>query len=236
MVDAEMSGAPMRVRIWDLPIRLFHWTLVPLLGFAWWTAEERMLDWHRLAGYSIFALLLFRLIWGFAGSSTARFSNFVGGPSTLLRYVRGHMFNRAATPAVGHNPVGGWSVIAMITILAVQVGLGFFFRGYRRYGVRSLFLSSRFRNRPDRCGMARLHLQRHSCPHGSSCRRRSFLPSPPARQSCRTNDQRNAEMVRRSANAAVRIGLERAYSLPADCGRNMVVDRPVRPGLTRDLR
>lgn len=126
MVDAEMSGAPVRLRIWDLPIRLFHWTLVPLLGFAWWTAEERMLDWHRLAGYSIFALLLFRLIWGFAGSSTARFSNFVGGPSTLLRYVRGHMFNRAATPAAGHNPVGGWSVIAMITILAVQVGLGFF--------------------------------------------------------------------------------------------------------------
>ncbi|WP_449469033.1 cytochrome b/b6 domain-containing protein [Sphingobium chungangianum] len=126
MVDAEVSGAPVRLRIWDLPIRLFHWTLVPLLGFAWWTAEERMLDWHRLAGYSIFALLLFRLIWGFAGSSTARFSNFVGGPSTLLRYVRGHMFNRAATPAAGHNPVGGWSVIAMITILAVQVGLGFF--------------------------------------------------------------------------------------------------------------
>ncbi|GLV26822.1 cytochrome b/b6 domain-containing protein [Sphingobium sp. Cam5-1] len=126
MVDAEVSGAPVRLRIWDLPIRLFHWTLVPLLGFAWWAAEERMLDWHRLAGYSIFALLLFRLIWGFAGSSTARFSNFVGGPSTLLRYIRGHMFNRAATPAAGHNPVGGWSVIAMITILAVQVGLGFF--------------------------------------------------------------------------------------------------------------
>ena len=126
MVDAEASSAPARLRIWDLPTRLFHWTLVPLLGFAWWSAEQRMLDWHRLAGYSIFALLVFRLIWGIAGSSTARFANFVGGPSTLVRYVRGHMFNRTAAPAPGHNPVGGWSVIAMITILAVQVGLGFF--------------------------------------------------------------------------------------------------------------
>lgn len=126
MVQAETSSAPVRLRIWDLPTRLFHWTLVLLLAFAWWTAEERMLDWHRLAGYSISALLLFRLIWGFAGSSTARFSNFVGGPSKLFRYVRGHMFNRAAAPAPGHNPVGGWSVIAMIAILVVQVGLGFF--------------------------------------------------------------------------------------------------------------
>ncbi|WP_375197117.1 cytochrome b/b6 domain-containing protein [Sphingobium sp.] len=126
MAEADMSGAPARLRIWDLPTRLFHWTLVPLLGLAWWTAEERMLDWHRLAGYSIFTLLLFRLIWGVAGSSTARFSHFVGGPVTLFRYVRGHMFNRGTAPAPGHNPVGGWSVIAMIALLATQVGLGFF--------------------------------------------------------------------------------------------------------------
>ena len=116
----------MRLRIWDLPTRLFHWTLVPLLAAAWWTAEERMLDWHRLAGYSIFALLLFRLIWGFTGSSTARFSSFAGGPAKVARYVRGHMFDRGAAPAPGHNPVGGWSVIAMITLLLLQVGLGFF--------------------------------------------------------------------------------------------------------------
>ena len=126
MAEADMSGAPSRLRIWDLPTRLFHWTLVPLLGFAWWTAEERMLDWHRLAGYSIFALLLFRIIWGIAGSSTARFANFVGGAGTLVRYVRGRMFDRSAAPAAGHNPAGGWSVLAMIALLATQVGLGFF--------------------------------------------------------------------------------------------------------------
>ena len=126
MAEADVSGAPARLRIWDLPTRLFHWTLVPLLGLAWWTAEERMLDWHRLAGYSIFTLLVFRLIWGVAGSSTARFSHFVGGPVTLFRYVRGHMFHRRAAPAPGHNPVGGWSVLAMIALLATQVCLGFF--------------------------------------------------------------------------------------------------------------
>jgi cytochrome b len=126
MAKADRSGAPARLRIWDLPTRLFHWTLVPLLGFAWWTAEERMLDWHRLAGYSLCAILLFRLIWGVAGSSTARFSHFVGGPAKVARYVRGSMFNRSATPAPGHNPVGGWSVVAMIALLATQVALGFF--------------------------------------------------------------------------------------------------------------
>ncbi|ANI79155.1 cytochrome b/b6 domain-containing protein [Sphingobium sp. EP60837] len=71
-------------------------------------------------------LLLFRLIWGVAGSSTALFSHFVGGPGKLFRYVRGHMFKRGAAPAPGHNPVGGWSVLAMIALLATQVGLGFF--------------------------------------------------------------------------------------------------------------
>ncbi|WP_062793099.1 cytochrome b/b6 domain-containing protein [Sphingobium herbicidovorans] len=126
MTRGEPVGEAARLRIWDLPTRLFHWTLVPLLGLAWWSAEERMLDWHRLAGYSICALLLFRLIWGMVGSSTARFGLFVGGPATLFRYVRGHMFNRAAKPSAGHNPAGGWSVIAMIALLLAQVGLGFF--------------------------------------------------------------------------------------------------------------
>jgi cytochrome b len=126
MAGVTMEDAPGRLRLWDLPTRLFHWSLVPLLGFAWWTAEERMLDWHRLAGYSICTLLVFRILWGLAGSSTARFSSFLRGPAGLARYVRSSMFNRAATPASGHNPVGGWSVVVMIALLATQVGLGMF--------------------------------------------------------------------------------------------------------------
>ncbi|WP_030539432.1 cytochrome b/b6 domain-containing protein [Sphingobium sp. DC-2] len=113
------DAKPVRLRIWDAPTRLFHWTLVLLIAAAWWTAEERMLDWHRLAGYCIAALLLFRLIWGLVGSETARFSSFVHGPMAVAAYARGR---RALSP--GHNPLGGWSVIALLGLLCIQLVLG----------------------------------------------------------------------------------------------------------------
>jgi len=115
-----------RLRVWDAPVRLFHWALVLLIGAAWWTAEERMLDWHRLAGYSILTLIAFRLLWGVVGSTTARFSSFVRGPMTLVRYVATEMLDRAAPARVGHNPLGGWSVVVMLTLLFAQTLLGLF--------------------------------------------------------------------------------------------------------------
>ena len=114
------------VRIWDLPVRIFHWSLVALLGAAWWTAEEGMLDWHRLSGYAILVLLLFRISWGFAGSGTARFSSFVRSPGATLAFARSDMLRRNASPSVGHNPLGGWSVVLMLTLLVTQVILGMF--------------------------------------------------------------------------------------------------------------
>ena len=122
----KTSDAPAKVRVWDAPTRLFHWSLVVLIGALWWTGEERMLDWHRLAGYAILTLLLFRLVWGFVGSTTARFVNFVRGPGEVASYVGGGLFRRGHAPHVGHNPLGGWSVIAMLLLLAAQVGLGMF--------------------------------------------------------------------------------------------------------------
>ena len=119
-----MSDTNERVRIWDAPVRLFHWLLVILIAALWWTGTERMLDWHRLAGYSIFALVLFRILWGLFGSSTARFSHFVRGPSAVGSYVRNDLFRRGGAPHVGHNPLGGWSVIAMLIVLLVQTMLG----------------------------------------------------------------------------------------------------------------
>lgn len=124
-VSGEMKQQP-RVRIWDAPVRLFHWALVALIAIGWWTGENRMLDWHRLAGYSILALILFRLIWGVVGSGTARFSGFVRGPGTVASYVKGAMFRRGVHGVPGHNPLGGWSVVAMLLLLATQVGLGLF--------------------------------------------------------------------------------------------------------------
>jgi cytochrome b len=115
-----------RLRVWDAPVRMFHWTLVALIAFAWWTAEERMLDWHRLAGYAILTLVLFRLIWGVVGSSTARFGSFLRGPKAVASYIRRDMFRRNASPHAGHNPLGGWSVLVMLLLLAAQTLLGLF--------------------------------------------------------------------------------------------------------------
>lgn len=108
------------VRIWDLPTRLFHWLLAALIAFSWWAHEDH-LNWHRMSGYAIAGLLVFRLWWGIAGSSTARFSGFLKGPRSILAYVKG-----GEPGAPGHNPLGGWSVAAMLLVLVAQVGLGLF--------------------------------------------------------------------------------------------------------------
>lgn len=108
------------VRVWDLPVRLFHWAIVLLIPALWWTAENDRLDLHILLGEVMLGLILFRLLWGVLGSSTARFASFVKGPAAVLRYLRG------GGRAVGHSPLGGWSVVAMLLALSVQIGLGLF--------------------------------------------------------------------------------------------------------------
>jgi cytochrome b len=110
-----------KVRIWDLPTRLFHWAIVLLVPALWWTHQIDRLDLHILLGETMMGLVLFRLIWGVIGSSTARFAAFVRGPGATIRYMKGK-----AVAAFGHNPVGGWSVVAMLLLLSVQVGLGLF--------------------------------------------------------------------------------------------------------------
>jgi len=105
-------------------VRLVHWALVLDIAALWWTGTERLLDWHRLAGYAMAALVLFRLAWGFVGSDTARFASFVQGPRRAYAYLRDELFDRHAPPHFGHNPLGGWSVAAMLGLLATQVALG----------------------------------------------------------------------------------------------------------------
>jgi cytochrome b len=119
------TGRGVRVRIWDVPVRLFHWLIAALFAFSWWTAETDRLDWHMLSGYAILALLLFRIYWGFAGSATARFSSFLRGPRTVLGYAR-NLFQQSESVAFGHNPMGGWSAIALILLLLAQTVLGLF--------------------------------------------------------------------------------------------------------------
>ena len=111
----------MRVKVWDAPTRLFHWLIVILVALQWWTAKEERLDLHIALGLTTLGLLLFRLLWGIFGSSTARFATFVKGPRAILAYLGGR-----AAPVLGHNPLGALSVLALFGALAVQVGLGLF--------------------------------------------------------------------------------------------------------------
>lgn len=118
-VDSSMADQR-EIPVWDVPIRLFHWVLVLLIVFSWWSADTRRMDWHRYSGYAVLGLLAFRVLWGFVGSSTARFAGFVPSPAATVRYLRGEACG------VGHNPLGSWSVLAMLALLALQVGLGLF--------------------------------------------------------------------------------------------------------------
>jgi cytochrome b len=116
-----LSRARVGVPAWDLALRLVHWSLVVLIPFSWWAQKTDHMAWHRLSGYTIAALLVFRLWWGFAGPQTARFKGLVGGPRRIAAYLAGK-----SEPRLGHNPLGGWSVAAMFAALATQVGLGLF--------------------------------------------------------------------------------------------------------------
>src|SRR5689334_4691000 len=117
----------MRVRVWDAPVRLFHWALAILVVFSYVTGKlgHSWMSWHLKSGYAILALLLFRLAWGFAGSATARFPRFVRSPAIALEYGRGLL---RGTPArvTGHNPLGGWMVLALLAILLLQAATGLF--------------------------------------------------------------------------------------------------------------
>jgi cytochrome b len=114
------------VKIWDLPVRLFHWSVVILVGAAWWTAQHDEMSLHRICGYLVGGLVLFRIAWGLVGSSTARFSSFLRGPRTLLSYARTLFGPKTSDFVPGHNPMGGWSVVALLAVLLTDVGVGLF--------------------------------------------------------------------------------------------------------------
>ncbi|GAA5134882.1 cytochrome b/b6 domain-containing protein [Thalassotalea piscium] len=111
-----------KILIWDFPVRLFHWLLVICLIGSWYTSEgERGLtDIHMLFGYSILALVLFRILWGFIGTKYAKFSQFVPNKNELTQYVKGNK------DYLGHNPLGSLMVFAMLALLLLQTVSGLF--------------------------------------------------------------------------------------------------------------
>lgn len=111
--------------IWDPALRGFHWLLALTVITGWLLGQFGPLQMtlHFWAGYTVAALLAFRLIWGFVGPRNARFATFLRGPRAVIAYARS-LPSRRATQVKGHNPLGGWSVVAMLVLLAAQVGTG----------------------------------------------------------------------------------------------------------------
>ena len=114
-----------KLKVWDAPTRLFHWLLVLALAFMWYSGETggNLMAWHLRCGVFILGLVVFRLCWGFWGSDTARFTQFVKGPAQIRRYLGGQL---SENEQPGHNPLGALMVLALLAALLVQVGTGLF--------------------------------------------------------------------------------------------------------------
>lgn len=110
------------IRVWDLPTRLFHWLLAVCVFGAFISAQigGNAMVWHGRFGVTVVGLLVFRLVWGFIGSTYARFLQFIKGPSAILAYLRGQWHGE------GHNPLGALSVIGLLGTLLLLVATGLF--------------------------------------------------------------------------------------------------------------
>lgn len=116
-----------KVRVWDIPTRLFHWVLAALVSVSIYTGLDggfEEMDYHMLSGYSILGLVLFRVIWGFIGGHYARFCTFLK-PRKVVSYTQ-NLLERDQAPAAGHNPLGALSVLAMLLVLLTQAVTGLF--------------------------------------------------------------------------------------------------------------
>lgn len=101
-----------RIKVWDIAVRVVHWTLFVVFFVAYFSGDEEDLL-HVYAGYGVLALVAFRIVWGFVGTRHARFADFVHGPAATLRYVRS-LFSPTPIHYLGHNPLGGWMVLALL--------------------------------------------------------------------------------------------------------------------------
>ena len=113
--------------VWDLPVRIFHWALALLVISQLVTATlgGNAMQVHAFGGYAILALVLFRILWGFFGGTHARFRDFVRTPEAVVRYAKSILGESHAAHR-GHNPLGGWSVLAMLGSLLMQAASGLF--------------------------------------------------------------------------------------------------------------
>jgi cytochrome b len=122
---ARRSASAEQIRVWDVPTRLFHWSIVALVILSWLSADQGYMTVHLWSGLILLALLLFRLGWGVLGSTTSRFSDFLHPPHKVLAYLRTQVRGGRVLQA-GHNPAGGLMVVALLAVLLAQVATGLF--------------------------------------------------------------------------------------------------------------
>ena len=132
-----MSGAARRsddrpVSVWDPGVRVFHWTLVACVALAWVTLDW-LVDWHQPIGWVALALVVARIVWGFVGPRHARFAQFVRGPATTARYAR-RVVAETEPRHLGHNPLGGWMVLAFFAWIAALALTGWLYTTDRFWG------------------------------------------------------------------------------------------------------
>jgi cytochrome b len=120
-----MATALRIVRVWDVPIRLFHWLIVALVVAAYVTWRLNWMVWHGWVGNAVLVLLLFRLLWGFFGGETARFSCFLTSPRMAVQHLKSS-FLREPDRQVGHNPAGGWMVLLLLALLLAETLTGLY--------------------------------------------------------------------------------------------------------------
>lgn len=116
------TSTPAKTKVWDIAVRMFHWSLVVSYAIAWLSADE----WdqlHEIAGYVIAGLIGFRLIWGVIGTKHAKFRDFIYKPATILAYLRNSLLHKAKR-YLGHNPAGGAMIIALLLSLTIATASG----------------------------------------------------------------------------------------------------------------
>ena len=120
-----MTSIRLPIKVWDGPVRLFHWGVVVLVSVSWISVENGWMRIHLFSGYTMLSALLFRLVWGFIGSETALFASFLTSPVAGLRHLA-DLRRREPDTQIGHNAAGGWMVLLMLLLLALQVSTGLF--------------------------------------------------------------------------------------------------------------
>jgi cytochrome b len=132
-MSAVGSNPTRTLRVWDPLVRVGHWLLASSILFAWLTRHSPG-PWHEWLGYGALALVAVRLVWGWTGGAHARFSAFVRGPRTTLRYA--HALLKGSEPAsIGHNPLGGWMIVALLATVTLVCATGWLYTTDRYWGV-----------------------------------------------------------------------------------------------------